>query len=346
MRGLIIVNQTIGHNEYKIKRFQEEFSKKGIALDVFINDGSLAEIRNNDVVINLPKADFVFYLDKDIYLARLLEKAGYRLFNRADFIKMCDDKMLTFIACANKSIKMPKTIAGPLVYTDLQESNYKFLDKVIEELGLPMVVKKVYGSLGEGVFLVQDRNELMSLYEEICHNPLIFQRYVASSKGRSSRVIVIDGKVFGAFIRKNCGDFRSNFGTTAGSEKLENPEKYLKFAQKIAEKLIKNSVEMKTGVLSTQSLQEFYSVVTRKSLCSKEQAKTIVEKFRNTLPITQISVSHILKAIDISIQTQFSFWDSLIISAAYSSGCVIVYSEDMSHNQIVNGVKIINPFYK
>ena len=114
--------------------------------------------------------------------------------------------------------------------------------------------------------------------------------------------------------------------------------------QKIAEKLIKNSVEMKTGVLSTQSLQEFYSVVTRKSLCSKEQAKTIVEKFKNTLPITQISVSHILKAIDISIQTQFSFWDSLIVSAAHSSGCVIVYSEDMNHNQFVNGVKIINPF--
>ena len=114
--------------------------------------------------------------------------------------------------------------------------------------------------------------------------------------------------------------------------------------QKIAEKLIKNSVEMKTGVLSIQSLQEFYSVVTRKSLCSKEQAKTIVEKFRNTLPITQISVSHILKAIDISIQTQFSFWDSLIVSAAHSSGCVIVYSEDMNHNQLVNGVKIINPF--
>ena len=114
--------------------------------------------------------------------------------------------------------------------------------------------------------------------------------------------------------------------------------------QKIAKKLIKNSVEMKTGVLSTQSLQEFYSVVTRKSLCSKEQAKTIVEKFRNTLPITQISVSHILKAIDISIQTQFSFWDSLIVSAAHSSGCVIVYSEDMNHNQLVNGVKIINPF--
>ena len=114
--------------------------------------------------------------------------------------------------------------------------------------------------------------------------------------------------------------------------------------QKIAEQLIKKSVEMNTGILSTQSLQEFYSVVTRKSLCSKEVAKSIVEKFRNTFPVTQISVSHILKAIDISIQTQFSFWDSLIVSAAHSSGCVIVYSEDMSHNQLVNGVKIINPF--
>ena len=114
--------------------------------------------------------------------------------------------------------------------------------------------------------------------------------------------------------------------------------------QKIAEKLIKNSVEMKTGVLSTQSLQEFYSVVTRKSLCSKEQAKTIVEKFKNTLPITQISVSHILKAIDISIQTQFSFWDSLILAAAIQSGCSICYSEDMTNGQIVEGIKIINPF--
>ena len=88
MRGIIIVNQTIGHNEYKIRRFQEECSKRNIALDVFVNDGSLAEIIDNNVIINLPNADFVFYLDKDIYLARLLEKAGYRLFNKPDFIKL------------------------------------------------------------------------------------------------------------------------------------------------------------------------------------------------------------------------------------------------------------------
>ena len=115
MNGIIIVNQTLGHNEYKIKRFKEEFSKRNISLEVFVNDGSLSVIKNNKITINLPKADFVFYLDKDIYLARLLEKAGYRLFNSADFIKLCDDKMLTFIRCANEGIRMPKTISGPSI---------------------------------------------------------------------------------------------------------------------------------------------------------------------------------------------------------------------------------------
>lgn len=237
MHGLIITNQEKGHSEYKIIRFKEEFTKLGISLDVIKNDGTLAEIKNNNIVLNIPKCDFIIYLDKDQYLAKMLEKSGKRLFNRADFIKLCDDKMLTFIKCSGMGIKMPDTFAGPLVYTSIQEPHLEFLNEIIDKLGFPMVVKKVYGSLGEGVFLVKDREELISLYKEICHNPILFQRYVSSSQGRSIRVIVIDGKPFGAFIRKNGGDFRSNFGTTAGSEKLENSAKYLVFAAKIAEKL-------------------------------------------------------------------------------------------------------------
>ena len=237
MNGIIIVNQTIGHNQYKIERFKTEFEKKGVSLEVFVNDGTLAEIKNNEIKINLPAANFVLYLDKDIYLARLLEKAGYRLFNKADFIKLCDDKMLTFIACANEGIRTPRTIAGPLVYTDLQESNFAFLDKVIDEIGLPMVVKRVYGSLGEGVYLVETRDELFKLYSEIARNPIIFQEYVKTSYGKSIRVLIIDGKVFGSFIRRNKYDFRSNFGEEASSKVLENPAKYEGFAQEIADKL-------------------------------------------------------------------------------------------------------------
>ena len=69
MNGIIIHNQEIGHNAYKIARFKEEFAKTNCSLDVFANDGTLAFIKNNEVVVNIPKADFVLYLDKDIYLA-------------------------------------------------------------------------------------------------------------------------------------------------------------------------------------------------------------------------------------------------------------------------------------
>lgn len=221
MQGIIIVNQNVGHNQYKIDRLKEEAKQLDICLDVFVNDGSLAIIKDNNITINLPKADFVLYFDKDIYLARLLDKAGYRLFNRPDFIKLCDDKMLTFIACSNKGIKMPTTMAGPLLYLDIKEENYKFLQQVITQIGFPMVVKKVYGSLGEGVYLVHNQKELKDLYKEIYRNPILFQQYIPSSYGSSIRVLVVNGRILGAFHRVNKDDFRSNYGENASSVPLE-----------------------------------------------------------------------------------------------------------------------------
>ena len=239
MRGLIIVNQIIGHNEYKIKRFKEEFFKQNVSLDVFVNDGTKAVIRDNHLYIKLPHADFVIYLDKDIYLARELEKAGYRLFNKADFIKMCDDKMLTNITCANHNLRAPKTVAGPLFYGDkLKKENLTFLDQVMHEVGMPLVVKENYGSLGTGVHLVKTKEELVSLYKKLYRKPIQFQEYIASSYGKTMRVLVIDQKVVGGFIRQNSGgDFRSNFGPNATSKKAENCDKFFEFAQKIADLL-------------------------------------------------------------------------------------------------------------
>jgi len=114
--------------------------------------------------------------------------------------------------------------------------------------------------------------------------------------------------------------------------------------QQIAEKLIKNAVINDNGVISTQSLQEFFAATTRKLLCTKEKAKEYVENFSNSFTVEQISVPLILKAINISIKNQFSFWDSLILSAAIQSGCIICYSEDLTNGQIVDGLKIVNPF--
>lgn len=235
MNGIIIVNQELGHNEYKIKRFKEEFNKLGVTLDVFVNDGSLAIIKDNNLQLNLPKCDFVIYLDKDIYLARMIEKQGIRMFDSADFIKLCDDKGLTNISLSNKGILMPKTISGPLFYSqELKEENFKFLDYVIEELGLPLVFKKVYGSLGTGVFLVKSKDELINLYKEHCRNPLQFQEYIKTSDGRSMRILIIDEQIVGGFERYNSEDFRSNFSTTASAKPLVITDKIRKVSEYIA----------------------------------------------------------------------------------------------------------------
>ena len=238
MNGVIIINQELGHNAYKIKRFKEEFSSLGISLDVIVNDGTLAIIHNSELEINIPKCDFVIYLDKDIYLARILEKAGYRLFNRADFIKLCDDKALTNIACASRGIKMPDTITGPLFYSpELKEENLKFLDDVVSKLGLPLILKRVYGSLGLGVYLIKSKEELVEAYKEHCRAPIIFQKYVGSSYGVSARVIVIDKKVVGGFIRYNKNDFRSNYGDQSSSRPLKDGDKCFALAKYIADEL-------------------------------------------------------------------------------------------------------------
>ncbi len=52
----------------------------------------------------------------------------------------------------------------------------------------------------------------------------------------------------------------------------------------------------------------------------------------------------IFNTIDTQILHQFSFWDSLILSAAKSANCSVLLTEDLNDGQVVDGVRIISPF--
>ena len=97
------------------------------------------------------------------------------------------------------------------------------------------------------------------------------------------------------------------------------------------------------AIISTQVLQEFYNVVTHKLGCPKDKAKQLVEDISESFFIHQNSVNDIIHAIEISIKTSFSFWDSLIISSAISEECTILYTEDLNDGQNVEGLTIKNP---
>ena len=50
------------------------------------------------------------------------------------------------------------------------------------------------------------------------------------------------------------------------------------------------------------------------------------------------------KALQIQRETQYRFYDSLIVAAALESGASILYSEDLQHDRRIGHLRIINPF--
>lgn len=50
------------------------------------------------------------------------------------------------------------------------------------------------------------------------------------------------------------------------------------------------------------------------------------------------------QAMDIADRWRYSFYDSLIISAALQTNCGILYSEDLQHDQHIRDLRIVSPF--
>lgn len=233
-RVLIVINGygLAGGIQHQVERLKQELSKRGVEVEIIKNTQVFAYIFEGNIEISLPKYDFVLYLDKDRYVAELLEKAGYKLYNSIDSIIKCDDKMLTHICLSNEGLKMPTTISSTLCYTD--NGNRDYLKPVIEKVGLPMIVKENYGSLGKQVYLANDYNELLEIENKLIHIPHIFQEYIESSRGKDYRIIVIGGKVVAYMKRENKNSYLSNLATGGTATKVILPKEYLDAAEKAA----------------------------------------------------------------------------------------------------------------
>lgn len=113
----------------------------------------------------------------------------------------------------------------------------------------------------------------------------------------------------------------------------------------LAVDIISKLWESRNGVLSTQVLQEFYVILTRKvsSPLSELEARKLLQKYSNwQLGINDPSI--IVQASEIEESYNISFWDALIVSAAYSQNVPTILTEDLNHGQIIEGISINNPF--
>jgi gamma-F420-2:alpha-L-glutamate ligase len=116
------------------------------------------------------------------------------------------------------------------------------VELVEETLGFPLIVKTLHGALGSGVFLIENQksfNYLMTLVQETQPNILlIFQKFIASSRGRDLRVLVVEGKVVAAMQRiAKAGDFKANFSQGGTVEEFKIDKKAEKIAIETAKAL-------------------------------------------------------------------------------------------------------------
>ena len=99
--------------------------------------------------------------------------------------------------------------------------------------------------------------------------------------------------------------------------------------------------------ISNQVINEFIVVASQKieNPIPLSRIRKNLEFLRTSLNIHTIDFETSLKAINIKLKYNFSFWDSLIIASALENNCSILYSEDMQHGQVIeDNLKIINPF--
>ena len=111
-----------------------------------------------------------------------------------------------------------------------------------------------------------------------------------------------------------------------------------------AKTLVEDLWETRSGVVSTQVLQELAVNLRRKAKkpLNAKATRDVVSDYLAWQVVVNGGDS-ILEALEIEVRYHVSFWDALVIQAAQVAGAAILYSEDLSDGQEYGGVRVKNP---
>lgn len=110
-----------------------------------------------------------------------------------------------------------------------------------------------------------------------------------------------------------------------------------------ARELMEQALVERKARISYQVVQEWLNVATKVGL-PRPAVESYVRQFLLPLWTTQPTPELYSLALDIRQETQWSWYDSLIVGAAVLEDCAILYSEDLQAGRTVRGVRIVNPF--
>ena len=156
--------------------------------------------------------DFALFLDDDVWLARNLEMLGLKVYNNSRAIDICENCANMYQQLIKCGVNIPKTVILPSALSEYKkETIHPFVDQIIDDLGLPIIIKQWFGDLGRGVHLAKTREQAYEIVDRFEGRELLFQEFISEASGTDIRMYVVRNKVL-ASLGRTAGkeDFRSN----------------------------------------------------------------------------------------------------------------------------------------
>lgn len=224
-----------GPGNYSTKRLVEEAEKRGHEVcvikyrDCYISidekhpnvyhDGE--KLPRFDVIIPRIANSMTRY---GCAIVRQFEMQGIWTVSSSIAITRARDKLRSAQILTKAGIDMPKTLVS---------RNTADIDDLLEQIGLPVIIKLATGTHGNGVVLADTKKAAKSalqafyLYNEDGTN-ILLQEYIKESAGTDIRAFVVGSRVVASMQRQSLDDdFRSNLhkGGLGTSIKLTDEEK-------------------------------------------------------------------------------------------------------------------------
>ena len=99
------------------------------------------------------------------------------------------------------------------------------------------------------------------------------------------------------------------------------------------------------GVISIQILNEFANVCQRKlQLDWQKTVRALSNLYLFCPDPIELTLSLHQNGIQIARRYGFSVYDGQMVAAALEARCTTLYTEDLQHGQIIEGLRIVNPF--
>ena len=185
------------------------------------------EARDISVVIPRIGASITRY---GLAVVRQFEAMGVPVLNSASGISRSRDKLRSLQILAEAGLDVPRTV---------MMRRRSHLELAVEQIGgLPVIVKLVQGAQGVGVMLAHSFDELESTLDTMwdLEQEILLQEFVAESRGRDVRALVVGDRVVGAMRRVAGvqGEFRSNIHRGGSGASIELPEGFAQEAIRAA----------------------------------------------------------------------------------------------------------------